>query len=634
MEGKFRFRCQIGHTHDFVLTGLALLGVTPPGVGVLGNLTDIAALYGVDPSTTAAAAQAGTWRTEPTEPTGAIMAVTEEDVRRAYYARAGAPTTWWITELQMNPQQLIVADEDTGKLYRVPYQINAEAVTFEAAAEIASYSEVAAARGTGPVVVYASAEESRSFDVEAAGVSNAPWGNFTQADYSPAQWHAACLIHDHGSGVPDTKDQCKLPVKEPAGTLNRNGVHAAAGAIGGARGGVQASTEQKAKAKSALRGLYGTLNEDPPDSLKAAAGEPDAEPGPGDLGARLDRLYQISAAAAAADADEDVKQLAAALDAALDQASQLSAGIDAPGAGADTGQALDLISAAEAIADQLMDRLGIYDPDDADSDEGDTSAADPEVAAGDGPAGPAHGVTTAEHSHPHATGGAQGGDDTHEHVHKHTNDADHDHAHDTHAAAAARTEIGGGPDMGFDFTSTQMAAIRRRLGKTHGEPITASDIAAAMDTPRAPTVNAAAGRAEDDEVTVPSIADGTYLVDSEILKGYQERAVAGDRAVLAMHLAERDTILASAVDHGKFAQSRREHFEKLWDKDPEGTRKLVASLAPGLIPMGGPLGSAGEFTGDPDFPGDFEAQRAYFDLYPEDRSGGITAAPGVRGSRG
>ena len=71
---------------------------------------------------------------------------------------------------------------------------------------------------------------------------------------------------------------------------------------------------------------------------------------------------------------------------------------------------------------------------------------------------------------------------------------------------------------------------------------------------------------------VPQISDGTYLVDGDILRGYQERAVAGDRAVHALHLAERDTILASAVADGKFAQARKPHFETLWDKDPEGTR--------------------------------------------------------------
>lgn len=50
IEGTYGFRCQQSHTHPFVLTAVALLGVTPPGVGSLKSLQDVAALYGVDPA--------------------------------------------------------------------------------------------------------------------------------------------------------------------------------------------------------------------------------------------------------------------------------------------------------------------------------------------------------------------------------------------------------------------------------------------------------------------------------------------------------------------------------------------------------------------------------------------------------
>lgn len=55
VEGTYDFRCQIGHTHPFVLTAVALLGVTPPGVGTLKSLQDVGALYGVAASATVAA---------------------------------------------------------------------------------------------------------------------------------------------------------------------------------------------------------------------------------------------------------------------------------------------------------------------------------------------------------------------------------------------------------------------------------------------------------------------------------------------------------------------------------------------------------------------------------------------------
>lgn len=98
-------------------------------------------------------------------------------------------------------------------------------------------------------------------------VSEKPWSDYTAADYSPEQWHAACLIHQH-DGAPTSKGQCKLPVRTPTGTVNRNGVHAAAAALAGARGGVDASDAEKAAAAKALLGLYAKLDEEPPVSLK------------------------------------------------------------------------------------------------------------------------------------------------------------------------------------------------------------------------------------------------------------------------------------------------------------------------------------------------------------------------------
>src|SRR5262245_50753769 len=97
-------------------------------------------------------------------------------------------------------------------------------------------------------------------------ISERPWSAYKESDYTIEQWHAACLIHQH-EGSPTAKSQCKLPVKTPNGALNRNGVHAAAAALAGARGGVHASSEEKASAARALRRYYSMLGEDPPSSL-------------------------------------------------------------------------------------------------------------------------------------------------------------------------------------------------------------------------------------------------------------------------------------------------------------------------------------------------------------------------------
>jgi hypothetical protein len=126
IEGMYGYTCQIGHTHPFVITHLALLGVTAPAVGVLSSLKDIAALYGV----AAAAGDPGsTWKFR----LGGVMAAdatpspaaTVEDIRRAYYDNPATPPTMWITEIQLSPLQMIVADEALGTLCRVPVKIGA-----------------------------------------------------------------------------------------------------------------------------------------------------------------------------------------------------------------------------------------------------------------------------------------------------------------------------------------------------------------------------------------------------------------------------------------------------------------------------------------------------------------------------
>lgn len=111
---------------------------------------------------------------------------------------------------------------------------------------------------------------------KSVSISEKPWSDYTEADYTLQQWHKACLIHQH-QGPPTSKDQCKLPVKTPNGVLNRNGIHAAAAALAGARGGVKASDSEKTAAAKALIRYYGQLDETPPDSLTNLADMSHAE---------------------------------------------------------------------------------------------------------------------------------------------------------------------------------------------------------------------------------------------------------------------------------------------------------------------------------------------------------------------
>lgn len=44
-------------------------------------------------------------------------------------------------------------------------------------------------------------------------------------------------------------------------------------------------------------------------------------------------------------------------------------------------------------------------------------------------------------------------------------------------------------------------------------------------------------------------------------------------------------LIDDAIAAGKFMETRRQHYEGLMARDPEGTRRLIASLEPGLAPV-------------------------------------------------
>ena len=85
IEGQWSYRCALGHTHDFVLTAVALLGVSHPAIGTLQSLQDVAQLYGVDvAATTGADATPFVIMMEGTlmpQPLSVTATVSTEDVR-------------------------------------------------------------------------------------------------------------------------------------------------------------------------------------------------------------------------------------------------------------------------------------------------------------------------------------------------------------------------------------------------------------------------------------------------------------------------------------------------------------------------------------------------------------------------
>jgi hypothetical protein len=548
IEGAYSLVCQIGHTHPFAITALALLGVTPPGVGVLSGLEDVAALYGVT-ATGQHSAQA--WALRSGDPmTGIVIAagVTTEDVRRAYYDAPSTTFAMWITEMQLDPPQLIVADESTNNIYRVPVTIKGEDIEFGDPVQVSvEYQDVPAkkAASTGQRLRFASSADSRK-GIDAAWDAGTAQKNLGD---SPTSAQLKALYALPG----DTKSDSKLPHHDvgsdgKVGAANDDGCSAAIGAINGGRGGL------KGVSAADLKKAYNHLAA----HLKADGKEAPDYSGPAAAALERVRSRAVKVKAQAGDkADDDVKAMIAGLDATLDEASDLTASVDRTSVTAEVGQALDLITAAESLVDEIMEMLGIDDPDDED-----------EVAAKHGK----NAGAAVKHSHAHAAYGAQGTDMTHSHEHEHpAGTARHDH----HAPAAKRkppraTNPKGAAEM--DFSDEQMAALRAKLGKADDADLTAEEILAAISEPGAP-------------VSASKVPPGAILLDREEWEGAQRQIREGVEARSEQLRSQRDHEIDKAIAAGKFSLSRRPHWERVWDADPDGTKAILGSLTPGVVPV-------------------------------------------------
>lgn len=87
VEGMYDFTCQIGHRHPFVLTGLALLGVTAPGVGTLRSIDDVGTMYGI---TTAEPIAAG----RPVAATFTAAADGDDNSLKRYWVHGEGTKRW------------------------------------------------------------------------------------------------------------------------------------------------------------------------------------------------------------------------------------------------------------------------------------------------------------------------------------------------------------------------------------------------------------------------------------------------------------------------------------------------------------------------------------------------------------
>jgi ATP-dependent protease ClpP protease subunit len=117
---------------------------------------------------------------------------------------------------------------------------------------------------------------------------------------------------------------------------------------------------------------------------------------------------------------------------------------------------------------------------------------------------------------------------------------------------------------------------------------------------------------ETEPPRVPAAATATgrvRVVDSAVWDDMVERVGQVDGLIAERQREKRDRAISDAIAKGKFQQSEKDQYERMWDKAPEETESLLARLTPGRVPMG-PTGYVG---GD----GDEAVEDAVFDpLFP------------------
>lgn len=148
------------------------------------------------------------------------------------------------------------------------------------------------------------------------------------------------------------------------------------------------------------------------------------------------------------------------------------------------------------------------------------------------------------------------------------------------------------------FTAEQLTNMRQDLGLA-GDADEATIVAALSealteraDPPASPPTPPAAPVASVDlpgpvQPATPSgpATPGTMVIDESAWQAQQERIKRLEAVDAKRRREERDSVIAQAVSEGKFPHARAEHWVRLWDADPEGTRVVIDGLSRGVVPV-------------------------------------------------
>lgn len=77
----------------------------------------------------------------------------------------------------------------------------------------------------------------------------------------------------------------------------------------------------------------------------------------------------------------------------------------------------------------------------------------------------------------------------------------------------------------------------------------------------------------------------TITLDVAAFRSMRERANLTARLREEDRIKTRDDLITGAIKVGKFSKSRQKHYTARYDSDPEGTEKLIARMAKGMVPI-------------------------------------------------
>lgn len=118
-----------------------------------------------------------------------------------------------------------------------------------------------------------------------------------------------------------------------------------------------------------------------------------------------------------------------------------------------------------------------------------------------------------------------------------------------------------------------------------GMPEPTQDNAQPNPNPVLPPEAASAAQPGAVQTTVANLPAGMVLIDQNTLSEIRAGASAGLELRTEMARQNRESLVAAAIGDGRIAPSSRDHWLRYLETDPGG-EEVLASLAPGLIPVG------------------------------------------------